>query len=165
MNERTKMIITESLILWAFGCAVDHYDAASIILGILTAGWLIHIYDAARIRPLLLRGLIAADLCLLFSHISGLSAVIPSAGLIIAVNAFHAVLTYSNSWQLMDEAVPWFIVICLVYTALSLIMPSSQFTPMQLVALVLLMFAPVLLVYAVRSAADAPQGKYRGSAM
>ncbi len=165
MNERTKMIISESLILWAFGCAIDHYDAAAVILGVFTAGWLVHIYESAKIRPLLLRGLLAADLCLLAAHVTGLSAVIPSAGFIIALNAFYAVMTLANSYQLMDEAVRWFIGLTLVYTALSLIVPNGQFTSVQLLTLILLMFAPVLLVYAVRTVTDEPEGKYHGSAL
>lgn len=164
MKESTKMMINEALIMWAFGCAVDHYDAAAAAIAVSALAFMLYTYETAKMKSLIARGLIAADLCLLIAHVSGLSAMIPSAGFPIAVNAVFAVMTASNSWRLMDQAVRWISGALLAYLALSLIIPGSQFSFVQLLTLVLLIFAPVLLVYCVRVLCDAPQGKYHGSA-
>jgi hypothetical protein len=164
MKESSKMMINEALIMWAFGSAVDHYDAAAALISVTALAFMMYTYDTAKMKTFMVRGLIAADLCLLAAHVSGLSAVIPSAGFPIAVNAIFAVMTALNSWRLMDRAVRWISGALLAYLALSLVIPGSQFSFVQLLTLVLLIFGPVLLVYCVRVLCDAPHCKYRGSA-
>lgn len=156
MNEKTNMILNESLLIWAFGCAVDRYDAAVYMISIVSVLYTVYIYGAEEVRSLLIRSLIAMDLGLIAARMSGISTVIPCLGIVIAANCFFAVMTSRNSYELMDRAVYYHIAILLVYTLLSFLIPNPQFSFMQLLCLILLIFAPVLLVYAVRVFTDVP---------
>lgn len=162
MNEKMKMMLNEGMLLWAFGCAVDHYDIAAFAISLASIWYTVHIYHTDDIRRLLLKSLLAADLCLITAYMTGLSAVIPAVGIVIAANSFYAVMTVKNSYKLMDQAVRVFTAILLVYTALTFISPQTQFTFGQLLSLILLIFAPVLTVYAVRVFMDDPAYTYHG---
>ncbi len=161
MNEKTKMMINEGMLLWAFGCAVNHEDKAAVALAICAVIYTIHTYGG-WVRVHVLKGLIAVDLCLVFAHMCGLSHIVPAIGAVIAANTFFAIMTLANSWKLMDRAVRVFAVILLVYGAMAFIFPSDQFSFGQLLALILLIFAPVLLVYTARVFADDPAKTYHG---
>lgn len=162
MNEKTKMMLNEGMLLWAFGCAVDHYDIAAFAIALASIWFTVHIYDMEDIKRLLLKALLAADLCLIIAYMTGLSAVIPAVGIVIAANSFYALMTSLNPYRLMDQAVRIFTAILLVYTALTFISPQTQFTFGQLLSLILLIFAPVLIVYAVRVFMDDTADTYHG---
>lgn len=163
MNEKNHMILNGSLLLWAFGCAIDHYDAAVYMITALAVLYTIHIYGLEEIMRLAMRGMIAADLGLIIGRMSGITAIVPSLGIVIAANCFYAVMTVNNSYALMDRAVRYITCILSVYTALSFLIPNAQFSFGQLLTLILLIFAPVLLVYAVRVFCDVPKDSYHGS--
>ena len=161
MNEKTTMMINEGMLIWAFGCAVNHEDTAAIVLAILAVLYTIHTYSAS-IRANVLKGLAAVDLCLVFAHMCGLSHIVPAIGAVIAANTFFAVMTLANSWKLMDQAVKVHTWLLLGYGAMAFILPSDQFTFAQLLALLLLIFAPVMAVYAARVFAESPEKTYHG---
>ncbi|MBR3350109.1 MAG: hypothetical protein IKG55_08560 [Solobacterium sp.] len=162
MNEKTNMILNESLLLWAFGCAVSHDDIAVYMISAVSVFYTVYIYGFEEVRRLLVRSLIAADLGLIIARMSGLSAIIPSAGIVIAANCFYAVMTVKNSYGLMDTAIRCDFGLLLIYTALSFLTPNTQFTFAQLLCLILLIFAPVMLVYAVRVFLDVPEHSSHG---
>lgn len=162
MNEKYNMILNETLLLWAFGCAADHHDIAAFAIAVFAIGYTVHIYPAEDIRKLMMKSLLTADLCLIIAHMTGLTAVIPAVGIVIAANSFFAVMTVKNSWKLMDQAIRFYCGILLVYTGLTFISPQAQFTFGQLLTLVFLIFAPVLVIYALRVLLDEPAHAYHG---
>lgn len=162
MNEKTKMMINEGILLWAFGCAVNHEDAAAFVLALSSAVYTLHIFSFEKVAARLPVSLAVIDLSLIIAHMTGLSHIIPAVGAVTGANCFYAVMSLDHSERLMDEAVKWFGGILLVYTALTFILPSDQFAFGQLLTLILLIFAPMMLVYAVRVFMQNDEKTYHG---
>lgn len=160
MNRKYRMILSEALLIWAFGCAAIHEDTAAVLISLSVFALTVYTYGPEAILKHGISGLLAADLCLVLSSLTGLSALIPSSGFVIAVNSFYAVMTLCESWHLMDESVKRMGILLLVYTALSFLTPGGQMNFVQTLVFVMMIFGPVPSVYAIRVLCDQPQGKY-----
>ena len=155
MSKKMKMVVNESLILWAFACAADHEGAAAALIALIALACTVSVFTAQKIRKHLIASLILADLQLVIAHVSGITAIIPSVSAVIAVNSVFAVMTFENNAETADFEAAWMLRIFLAYAMLAMIMPSGQFSFLQLMTLISMIFAPLLAVYTIRSIKEA----------
>ena len=142
MNEKTTMMINEGMLIWAFGCAVNHEDTAAIVIATLI-----------QIGTMKAIGMTNGEIR---THYMMYGLLVPLIGALIRIPlgkitvARVVILLRHHTWLLLG------------YGAMAFILPSDQFTFAQLLALLLLIFAPVMAVYAARVFAEGPEKTYHG---
>ncbi|MCR4952039.1 MAG: hypothetical protein K6A40_12035 [Solobacterium sp.] len=143
MKNKTRLIVTESLMFLAFAYAAEKMDPASAACAVLSA---LLAADGIRIRHffrLVPEILAAALLQLVLAHFSGLYEEIPVIGVLILCNTVTAVMHAQRQTRPAEADLKPITLTALAFYTAAMILPDQRFAAGMTLLYVSLIFLPL----------------------
>ena len=155
MNEKNRFMFGEAMIVLGFAYAVNGYLLPCIACGLTAVGISVREDSLTELKQdmILLPLLIILQLAVI--RVSGLADMRAGLNVIVLCNTLFARIFVKESFAAVEMCIQGLISVMLVFMVFALMTPSGEFSVMQTLLIVVLMFAPLMGEYAMKVISEA----------